>query len=356
MKTLFIYCLFLAGSIRIASAVDPSVVCSGTEKSGHAEAAAISRFEQAYTEMAAMLDGKNPLSIKRAVFLSEWAYYDEELSYDEYCRTIDSAAIFLKGLILKNKLDQYKTGKNIALIAYFSNPFSGNNHRPFTYDFTNTNDEDDITLQFVTRVMRTHKGQCRSLPMYYKILAEAIGAEAYITCAPAHTFIRYRNEDNLYPEEWVNVEIATRQITPEFWYKEHFEISDLAIRSKVYLHPLTDRETVAAQLSDLSIGYQTKFRRYDEFVLKCAEKSLEYLPYRYNTLIMKGKTIDTMLRSYLDSNGYALNDYVQYLDYQSKKTFADLKSLGWEAMSEELSKKLEEASRQAKIILTTNNQ
>ena len=45
------------------------------------------------------------------------------------------------------------------------------------------------------------------------------------------------------------------QITPEFFYKEHFEISDKAIGNKVYLAPLTDRETVVPQLADLAFGY-----------------------------------------------------------------------------------------------------
>lgn len=67
----------------------------------------------------------------------------------------------------------------------------------------------------------------------------------------------------MYPEEWVNVELTTHQITPEFFYKEHFEISDKAIENKIYLTPLTDRETVAAQLADLAFGYRNKFKYYD---------------------------------------------------------------------------------------------
>ena len=33
-------------------------------------------YEQAYSEIVDMLDGKKPLSIKRAVFLAEWAYFN----------------------------------------------------------------------------------------------------------------------------------------------------------------------------------------------------------------------------------------------------------------------------------------
>lgn len=43
--------------------------------------------------------------------------------------------------------------------------------------------------------------------MYYKVLAEAIGAEAHIAFAPQHLFIRHRDERD--PAKWVNVELTT---------------------------------------------------------------------------------------------------------------------------------------------------
>ncbi|WP_295962524.1 hypothetical protein [uncultured Alistipes sp.] len=44
----------------------------------------ISRYETAYAEIADMLDGKAALSIKRAVFLPEWAYLDGNLDYGAF--------------------------------------------------------------------------------------------------------------------------------------------------------------------------------------------------------------------------------------------------------------------------------
>ncbi len=96
----------------------------------------------------------------------------------------------------------------------------GNNYMPFIYNFDSTYETEDWTNQFVCKVMETHRGQCRSLPMYYRILAEAINAEAYIAHAPLHSFIRYRDDDNLFPEDWVNVEVASHQLVPEFWIRE----------------------------------------------------------------------------------------------------------------------------------------
>jgi len=43
-------------------------------------------YEKAYTEMADMLDGKIPISIRRAVFMAEWAYLDGNLETKELRR------------------------------------------------------------------------------------------------------------------------------------------------------------------------------------------------------------------------------------------------------------------------------
>ena len=221
-----------------------------------------SLYNAAFLEISDMLDGKQPLSIKRAVFLAEWAYLDGKLDYEKYCNTIDSAADFIKRFIKANAMEKYKTAKNMALIEYFFHPYSGNGHKPFIYDFNDTVAAEDFTEQFVSKVMQTHKGQCLSLPMYYRVLAEAVGAEAYIAYAPQHVFIRYRDEDNLFPEDWVNIELTSHQLIPDFGIKESFEISEKAIENKIYLCPLTVKETVASQLADLAFGYWKKYNIY----------------------------------------------------------------------------------------------
>lgn len=307
-------------------------------------------YMQAFHEIADMLDGKTSLSIKRAVFLAEWAYLDGKLDYNNYCCNIDSATIFIKKFIKANGLDKYKTGKNLALIEYFFNPYSGNGYKPFVYNFSEESQQEDFTKSFVTEVIRTHSGQCRSLPMYYRVLAEEIEAEAYIAFAPRHIFIRYRNEDHLFPEPWVNVELTTHQIIPEFWIKENFEINDTTIKYKVYLHPLTSKETVAYQLSEMAFGYWNKYRIYDDFTDKCTTKSLEYYPQDTKALIINGNTIETLLRKHLLLNGYAVDEQTIMYDKRLNKIAYKLKIIGWEQMSGQLYEKLEKGNRQAKQI------
>ncbi len=308
-------------------------------------------YNQAYLEISDMLDGKTPLSIKRAVFLAEWAYMDGNLDYDAYCHHIDSAAIFLYGFIKVNKLEQYKTGKNMAIIDYFFNPWSGNGYKPFVYDHNDIDSKEDFTQQFVTKLIRTHKGQCRSLPYYYKILAEAIGAEAYIAYAPIHTFIRYPDDDNFYPEDWVNVELTTHQIAPEIHYTEGFEINEKALQSKVYLNPLTDRETVASQLSDLAFAYSLKYGVYDDFIWLCCTKSLEYYPQKYNTLIFLTRTLETALARHLYKNGNKMDEYAIFLDQESMRMYDRLIDLGWEYLGDEYFDRLDRKNEEAQRII-----
>jgi len=273
-------------------------------------------YDIAFNEIFAMLDDKRPLSIARAVFLAEWAYLDGKPDYKAYCDTIKKATAFIQKFIIANQLNKYKTGKNMALIEYFFNPYSGNGYKPFIYDFKDDGGTEDFSKQFVIKVMQTHTGQCRSLPYYYRVLAEAIDAESYIAYAPAHVFIRYRDEDNLFPEDWVNVELTTHQLQPEFAIKEGFEITDKAIENKVYLYPLTAKETVAAQLADLALGYKSKYNVYDNFTLLCVNKSLEYYPQHPNALLIKAKSLEAELMKHLQFNGYLVDEYTIYFDNQ----------------------------------------
>jgi len=308
-------------------------------------------YNAAYLEISDMLDGKQPLSIKRAVFLEEWAYLDGKLDYGKYCNTIDSAVDFIKRFIIANRMEKYKTAKNMALIEYFFHPYSGNDHKPFTYDFNDADGIDDFTNLFITKVMQTHTGQCHSLPMYYKVLAEAVNAESFIAYAPRHLFIRYRDEDNLFPEDWVNIELTSHQLVPEFWIKENFEISEKTIENKVYLYPLSDKETVASQLDGLAFGYWRKYKIYDDFTFLCVNKSLEYYPQDINALLIKTKSIESALMKHLGYNGRRVDEYTLLLNREMKEINDRLINLGWKPMSDELKNRLDEDFDRAKIIL-----
>lgn len=53
-------------------------------------------FVSAFNEMSDMLEGRDSLSIKRAVYLVEWAYYEGNLDYqNDFCNEIDRITAFV---------------------------------------------------------------------------------------------------------------------------------------------------------------------------------------------------------------------------------------------------------------------
>jgi hypothetical protein len=169
--------------------------------------------------------------------------------------------------------------------------------------------------------------------MYYKILAEEIGAEAHIALAPQHYFIRHPDETD--PNKLVNVELTTRSLSREIFYIESFAISDAAIRNKVYMYPLSDKETVALLMSELWHGYGRKFdNEYDDLMWLCAIKSLEYYPQNITALSLKANITNMLLMNHLAANGNVMDDYARMIDEQWYLINDHISKLGWSEMDD----------------------
>lgn len=52
-------------------------------------------------------------------------------------------------------------------------------HYPIRYNYDDYKSETNFDSHFVTTLMQTGIGQCYSMPLYYLVLAEEIGAQAY---------------------------------------------------------------------------------------------------------------------------------------------------------------------------------
>ena len=232
----------------------------------------------------------------------------------------------------------------------FFYPCSGNSHKPFEYDFGNEFLEDDWHHQLVSRTINTHKGQCHSLPWAFKLYAEELDAKVFLAHAPRHCFIMYKNEDNLFPEDWVNVEVTAHQYHPSWGIKEYFAISDSAITVGTYLTPITDIQTVAWQLADLAFSYYQKYKHYDKFTLKCTETSLKYYPMNPNAIIIKLKSFDTLLKEHLELNGYLRDAYTNTNDSLYRQCIRALQATHWTQETEELRRKWQQSPKEIKKV------
>lgn len=299
-----------------------------------------SLYNEAFQEILEMLNGERPISLKRAVFVSENAYLDGTLDYKEFCRPIEKAAKFITTFIKVNKLERFKTAKQMAICEFMFHPWSGNDYTPFEYDNSEQYPGGDWHYQLVSRTFKTHFGQCHSLPWAMRLLAEEIGAEMHIALAPRHSFITYIDADNQFPEDWVNVEVTSHQYLPSFWIKEHFEIKDSAIVVGTYLAPLSDIQTIACQLGNLALSYVYKYGTYNEFTYKCATTSLQYFATNPTTVLVKSKSLESILLSYLNNNGWRRDCTTEAIYKLILNCHFALNDMHWTNVDSKLDKKL----------------
>jgi hypothetical protein len=247
-------------------------------------------FNKAFIEMKAMLDGKIPLNFKRAVFLSEYAYCGNEINYDQFTKEIEVTATKLRQFMKERKIEEYKTAGNFAIFEYMTKPCTMNGYKPMDYDDEDFLGEKDWRSTFVTKLMRTRKGNCHSLPYYYKILANEIEANAHLAFAPNHVYIKHHDEER----QWVNVELTNGTISSDEWLITSGKILPDAVKNKIYLDAITERQSIASCMFDLAQSYAVKYED-PGFVLLCSNTILQYHPNNIQTLLLKHNILNRKL-------------------------------------------------------------
>lgn len=229
-------------------------------------------YEKAYSELNSMLNGETELNFSKALFIVENAWYDNKLNYSDFDKQIDSIVTLCQKMINKKGLNNYKTASNWAIFMYMTQKVPGNNQKPYSYDFEDFLGEKDFSSTFVTRILKDGKGNCLSLPLLYKCIAQKMNTEAKLTLGPSHAWIRHIDEDG----NWANVELTSGQFPTDGILMTELDIKREAIQTGAYFKPLTEKETVAFLLTQLALGYQAKFGKLNEFTEKCADLSIEY--------------------------------------------------------------------------------
>lgn len=306
-------------------------------------------YDETFEKLSEMLDGKRKLSFKDAVFMVENTYLGGILDTTFLNNRID----FLKNLcneIQKNGNLDYKE-RDKETVSKYASLFSvmkdttqlvNQNeelylHLPFEYDFEDVFGHQDWEKMFVSKLLGTYKGNCHSLPYLYKILAEEIGTTAHLALAPNHTYIKHRSEK----DGWYNTELTSGFFPIDAWLMASGYIHIDAIRNGVYMKALTDKESIALCLADLALGYQ-RHEFYDlDFVIKCAEKALEYFPNYISAMMLiteaKGKMIDNILYS-KNADFSQVNKFpeTQKILLEVQEDLTKIHQLGYRQMPEEM--------------------
>jgi len=255
-------------------------------------------YDDAFEEMERMLEGYKPLSFKRAVFLTENAYFKDSLDYEKFNLRIHSLAeicvVWMKSnkFLDYNQSDSLMIQQNASIFTLMKDtiflvdkfPF----HTPFQYDFNDFLGLENWSNQFVSKLLITGSGNCHSLPYLYKILSNELNAEAYLSLAPNHIYLKHRSKE----WGWYNTELTSGEFPTDAWIKASGYITIDAIRSGIYMDTLGQKESVALCVYDLAKGYLAQTGNYlDGYVINCCDLVLKYHPTNINAIILKAEVL-----------------------------------------------------------------
>ena len=250
-----------------------------------------SAFYSAFDEISNMLNGQETLNLGRAVFLVENAWHNNKYDYDEYKNGIKAGIDFCNQKIEEEGLNKDdKLVKNMMLFRFMTDTLKIKDkstqkaltHYPVKYNYEDYESKISYDSHFVTTLMQTNTGQCHSMPLYYLILAEAIGTEAYWSFSPRHSFVKIQDRKG----NWHNIELTAKAMLSDTHYMNSSYIKAEALQNKIYLEPMDKTDTIAEMLLELARGYYQKYG-YDDFYLKCIDTAEQHLKNDLNAKLLR---------------------------------------------------------------------
>jgi len=281
-------------------------------------------YRNAYEEILSMLAGKREMNFEKAVFVSENAYFNGNLSYSEFQTDLDKIEVQLNKFISDKNISSYKTCGQYAIFNYMTNSNNYNEFSSYKYNFEDFMGDSDWSNMFVTTLLHTKKGNCHSLPLLFKILSERLNSESFLALAPNHIYIKHLSEEG----SWVNVELTNPSFPSDGWIMSSMAISSEAVRNGVYMKPLSAKESIAMCMLDLANNYIEQ-NGYDVFVEMCAENVLKHFPNNMYAIILKS--------NYLGELHKQENNYSIKIKYENKllALYTKADSLGFQSMPKE---------------------
>jgi hypothetical protein len=295
---------------------------------------------QYYLNQLLKLD-PNRFSITEAVYLSEAAYYEQPYSHESFIKAIQQRANFVKQLLEQEGMS-LKNGYAVhyGIQKLFSqNPIirQKNNKqirlRKIEYDFEDFFGDNDYTKMFVTKLLQTNSGQCRSMPLLYLCIAEQLQTKAWLSLAPQHSFIKFIDAKN----NLSNFEATNGHIVSTTWLLQSSAISSIALKNKTYLDTLSSKQLYAQCLADLQLAYLMK-NGYDEFsdiinnkIFEIDARNINALMYNNNIATIKFKQLQKTY-SNLTKENMKDNPILFQAQKQMEQAQQRVKDLGYQDM------------------------
>jgi len=292
-------------------------------------------YLQTYSNIESMLSSKDSINFQQAVYLTENAFFHNQLDKTAFDTAVRLNTSICKGIIASGNIeypekDKEKATAQCAVFVFMTDSIpvattSGTIiHTPFTYNFDDFAGQKDWSSMFVSTLMQTQKGNCHSLPYLYKMIMDELGQPAYLSLAPNHIYIKAQNKR----VGWYNIELTCGDFPTDAWLMASGYIHTDALRNGIYMDTLSTKQSVCLCLVDLAQGYQAKFGIQDgSFILKCCETALTHFPKYINAMLLKAETL-TALYKQSDKD----SEQGKKLFAQMNETYTHIHELGYRKM------------------------
>lgn len=249
-------------------------------------------YRNAAAKINNMLHGKETMSLKRAVFLCENAFFEEKINYEDFNKRIQKLVSIAKLKAAQDGFDwNNPQTRNVMLFRVLADTLKIKDSSteggvatsyPMQYDFEDIRGEKDWTKMFVSKLLMAKSGQCHSLPLLYLILCEETNTKANLAFSPSHSYAKFKDASG----NWYNVELTNGRIVSDAFILASGYVTSEALKNHIYMEPQTKKQAIANCLNDLSMGYIDKYG-YDSFVSQCADTTLKYAPANISALMLK---------------------------------------------------------------------
>jgi len=262
-------------------------------------------YRQTFVILKEMLENKQTLNVRKAVFLVENAFVNQSLNYEEFSGVFEDLKQICLQQIQKEGLEASNLVKNMMIVRLISDTTHYKHPKtqqkmtlyPMRYDFEDFMAQQRWDNMFVIKLLHTGKGQCHSMPLFYMLMAEALDTEAYLAYSPSHSYIRFATS----PKHWINFETTASAFITDASILQSGYVSAEALANKIYMQNMGKKEVIAACLLDLAQGFARKYGA-DQFYLDCVTLALQHNPKDIVGLMMKS------------------NYYVSLLQYMAQQT------------------------------------
>ena len=302
--------------------------------------------EKVFYEAFSVLNNmSNNFLLAEAIYIVENAYYNKQYSKDDFYSSIKVRAELCKQIL---KSEHLPTNNSLTINYAIQKLYQQNNKYynsltgrtttipRLTYDFNDFMGDTSYAQMFVTKLFSSGKGQCHSLPFLYLLLAEQLGAKAYLSNAPEHSFIRFPDTaGRLY-----NFETTSGVLVSDKFMMQSGFINVTAIKNKIYLDTLSKQQLLATCLVDLANEYVFKFG-YNSFVEEVTDRILQLYPNCIQGHMLRANIANVKLEYYAKKEGAHKEEDLKknphlYALYQARqKQYDIIDVLGYQDMPKE---------------------